>query len=125
MLLQAPGRPWGILFPLGGTPLRRFFFDGVWQTNLDAGTRSADDGGSSARLLIFYPSVGSGDILFKRCHRFHRKIVTDTIDSLRRGQQAGGLDNSPLAMNPVRFDGIQPRALHWQAAGEETHTALP
>lgn len=77
------------------------------------------------RRIMGLPSAGSRNMLLKRGHRFRLKVVTDTTDDLRRGQRTGRFDNGPLAMNPVRFNGVQPRAFHGQAAGEETHTALP
>ncbi len=50
---------------------------------------------------------------------FAAKVVRDTADDLRGGEQAGRFDHGPLAMHPVRFNRIQPRTLDRQPPGHK------
>src|SRR3954471_12332954 len=50
--------------------------------------------------------------------------VTDTVRRLVGGEQGVGFDDTPLAAHPGGFDGVEPRALTWQIAGDEAD-ALP
>jgi len=50
---------------------------------------------------------------------------TDPLGDLVRRQQAGGLDNPPLAMHPFRLDRIEPRTLRWQRTDDDPHPCLP
>jgi len=45
----------------------------------------------------------------------------DPLGDLLRCQQAGGLDNPPLAMHPFRLDRIEPRTLRGQRTDHDPH----
>src|SRR5438270_13052205 len=45
----------------------------------------------------------------------------DTLDELVSGQQAGGLDHPPLAVDPLGLDGVQPGTLDRQVVGHDPH----
>src|SRR5262245_29965680 len=49
------------------------------------------------------------------------KVSTDAVSDLLGAEQPCGLDNGALAMDPLGFDGIEPRALDGQEAGQEAH----
>ena len=48
---------------------------------------------------------------------------THALGQLVSRQHAGGFDNGALAMQPLGLDGIEPRALAGQVAGQDTHAA--
>jgi hypothetical protein len=52
------------------------------------------------------------------------KIGTDPLRQLPRGQDAVGLDDATRAMDPVGFQGVQPRAVDRQRADHEAHAGL-
>src|SRR3954462_6646621 len=45
--------------------------------------------------------------------------VGDAVGELLDGEQAVGFDDAALAMDPGRLDGIEPRALDGQVAGDD------
>ena len=63
-------------------------------------------------------------MLFKVLHRYTAKILTDAGDDLRGSEQPGRLDDRPLPMDPMRFNGIQPGTFDRQAPGQEAYTAM-
>ena len=46
------------------------------------------------------------------------------VDEFRSWQDSGRLDHSPFAVHPLGFDGVQPRTLDGQVAGDDPH-AVP
>src|SRR3954468_1416924 len=50
--------------------------------------------------------------------------VGDTVCEFVRGEQGVGFDDTPLAVDPGRLDGVEPGALTRQIAGDEAD-ALP
>jgi hypothetical protein len=63
-------------------------------------------------------------MLFKVLYRCRAKILTDAGDDLRGGEQPGRLDDRPLPMDSMRFNGIQPGTFDGQAPGQEAYTAV-
>jgi hypothetical protein len=63
--------------------------------------------------------------LCKVLHMFTSEVITDAANDLHGGEQVGRFDNGLLAMHPVRFNGIEPRAFDGQAPGQETDTPVP
>ena len=49
------------------------------------------------------------------------KVRTHALGHLRSRKQAIGLDDGPLAMHPLGFDGIKPGALRWEPKGQNTY----
>jgi hypothetical protein len=53
------------------------------------------------------------------------KIAIYSVYDLCGGQQAVGLHDRPLAMDPMRFKGIQPRTFDRQATDQEADASVP
>src|SRR5689334_12878633 len=51
-------------------------------------------------------------------------VATNSGDQLRRRQLAGWFYDRPLAMYPMRFNAIEPRAFYRQPAKQDSHSAL-
>ena len=49
------------------------------------------------------------------------KVCTDPVSQLLRGEQSGGFDHVALAVHPMRFNAIEPRAFAGQVTGHDTH----
>lgn len=52
-------------------------------------------------------------------------MAEDAADHLLSCQRPSRLDNGPLAMDPLWFDGIQLGAFHRQVAGQEPDSSVP
>src|SRR5439155_26777902 len=65
----------------------------------------------------------SGDILGEGEMRLVGAVVVgaDALDELFGGEQAVGLVDLALAVDPLGLYGVQPRALRGQEAGEDAH----
>jgi hypothetical protein len=64
-------------------------------------------------------------MLLKRLDLVGLKIGLHSGDDLRSGQHAVGFDERPCAVDPMRFQRIEPGAFPGPAAGEEPHPAVP
>src|SRR5262245_61684993 len=61
-------------------------------------------------------SAGSSDLLCEWVLRFAVVVLMDALLDLGGGQLACGLDDGPLAVQPLRLDRVQPRRLDRQPA---------
>jgi len=52
---------------------------------------------------------------------WNAKVGTDTISKFLSGQESGWLDDSPFAVRPMRFNGIEPGALGGQETGNDAN----
>jgi len=52
-------------------------------------------------------------------------ICTDPVGQRICGQEAHWLHDGALPVDPLRFDGVQPRAFTGQPAGQHTDSAAP
>src|SRR5262249_18014560 len=89
---------------------------------------------AAARTLV--TSARSGDLLSFRWHLLGRVsllevfllraavVVTGSPLDLRSAQPLFRFDDGPLAMHPLRLDGVQPRALARQLAYQDPHAAF-
>src|SRR4051794_31415848 len=72
------------------------------------------------------PSAQSGDVLGDRqvIAQGRGEGGTDPLLHLARGEQPGGLHDASLAVDPLRLDRVEPRALDRQPAGHDAHPTV-
>jgi len=68
--------------------------------------------------------VALGDLLWKQLSLFTAKVVTHALLKLCRCQKPSRFDNRALAMNPLRFNAVEPGALGRQPARDDAHATF-
>ena len=87
------------------------------------GRPAAQVGMSPSHRVGRVPSALSSGLLGQSEVSFMQAVEggANTLDELVSGQQAGGLDHPPLAVDPLGLDGVQPGALDRQVTRDDPH----
>src|SRR5207248_652057 len=71
-----------------------------------------------------FPSAGLTNLLCNRFEILTSVVGADTLDQLLCRQEACGFQNRPLAMDPPRFNGVEPGTLAGQWTDNEATASL-